>query len=848
MSYGDPAEVADFTGFRMACLSGNNGDGKSALLDAMTWALWGMARGVDGKGAGADDLVRMVPGVEEALVEFEFEVGGARYLVTRSRNKRQGAGTLDLASFNGGSFQPITTRTKRGTQDLINQVLRMDYRTFINSAFLVQGRADEFTRQNPTERKQILAEILDLERYDRLEELARQRMRDAQRTLEVLWVEINWLESELRQAEQYQQEADRAQSELEAARAAAATAEQKSGEARQRVVELEGAEQRAAELREQLGTLTAELAQHDSQIGVFQQRITAAEQITAQREQVREGIERLQAARATQQSMHEKLMSLNELRQQLVVLEKEIARQNEQLQAELKQLARRQKELMQQRDAGERVQAELEVQQKRQAALRALEPDLEKAREHHETLLARQAELTERDRQVQIEINELQNKMKLWAQGEVECPLCEQPLSSGRRLKLLKQVREEGGVRVQSRRVLVDELTLLGEELKKSEAEAKRLGDQVGELPGIAGKLGELQRRSEEGAQAARELAQTERQMGEVQQRIASKDFARDEREQLAVLQSKMAELGYEAKAHEQANREATAYASYERRQAELESAEQSLALDRPALAELQKAHQEKASAITRTQEQITRFEQEASKLPQTRAEAAERNTTVAAAREGVESAAAQAASWQDKLVRMDEVREQLTKQHAAERQAQRDENIYNELATAFSKRGVQALIIESVVPVLEEEANQLLERLTEGQMRVHFQTQRDTRRGETVETLEVQISDQYGTRRYELYSGGEAFRVNFAVRVALSRLLAQRAGAKLQTLVIDEGFGTQDAHSRERLVQAIHAVQEDFEKVLVITHMEELKDSFAHRIEVTKDESGSHLLQVSLS
>ena len=57
------------------------------------------------------------------------------------------------------------------------------------------------------------------------------------------------------------------------------------------------------------------------------------------------------------------------------------------------------------------------------------------------------------------------------------------------------------------------------------------------------------------------------------------------------------------------------------------------------------------------------------------------------------------------------------------------------------------------------------------------------------------------GTRNYELFSGGEAFKVNFAVRVALSRLLARRSGAKLETLIVDEGFGSQDEASRERLV-----------------------------------------------
>jgi alpha-D-ribose 1-methylphosphonate 5-triphosphate synthase subunit PhnL len=93
--------------------------------------------------------------------------------------------------------------------------------------------------------------------------------------------------------------------------------------------------------------------------------------------------------------------------------------------------------------------------------------------------------------------------------------------------------------------------------------------------------------------------------------------------------------------------------------------------------------------------------------------------------------------------------------------------------------------------------------------------------------------------------SGGEQFRVNFALRVALSKLLARRAGAQLQTLVIDEGFGALDAPGRERLVEAINAVQSDFERILVITHIDELKDAFPARIDVVKNENGSQITVV---
>jgi DNA repair protein SbcC/Rad50 len=57
---------------------------------------------------------------------------------------------------------------------------------------------------------------------------------------------------------------------------------------------------------------------------------------------------------------------------------------------------------------------------------------------------------------------------------------------------------------------------------------------------------------------------------------------------------------------------------------------------------------------------------------------------------------------------------------------------------------------------------------------------------------------------------------------------------------VIDEGFGSQDTLGRQRLVEAINLVKDDFAKILVITHLDELKDSFPTRIEVEKTDRGS--------
>ena len=138
MCYRDP-EPLDFRGIQLACLAGPNGHGKSALLDAMTWALWGKAR--DGK-RSSDELIHL--GETDMEVEFEFALDSQRYRVIRKRTSRgRGHTVLELQVFDDDRLHPLTEPTMRETQDRINRLLRMDYETFINSAFLLQGRADE---------------------------------------------------------------------------------------------------------------------------------------------------------------------------------------------------------------------------------------------------------------------------------------------------------------------------------------------------------------------------------------------------------------------------------------------------------------------------------------------------------------------------------------------------------------------------------------------------------------------------------------------------------------------------------------------------------------------------------
>jgi exonuclease SbcC len=170
-------------------------------------------------------------------------------------------------------------------------------------------------------------------------------------------------------------------------------------------------------------------------------------------------------------------------------------------------------------------------------------------------------------------------------------------------------------------------------------------------------------------------------------------------------------------------------------------------------------------------------------------------------------------------------------------------------LELSFSRNGIQALIIENVLPSLELEANKLLSYLTENQLSINLQIRKGRRLKNTEDysqEIDIIIGDENGAvREYETYSGGESFRIDFAIRIALSRLVSLRSGVRSPILFIDEGFGSQDQIGQDRLREAIQEVSNSenykFKKIIVITHLDSLKESFGVALEVSKNESSSY-------
>ncbi|HWQ12017.1 MAG TPA: SMC family ATPase [Roseiflexaceae bacterium] len=322
--------------------------------------------------------------------------------------------------------------------------------------------------------------------------------------------------------------------------------------------------------------------------------------------------------------------------------------------------------------------------------------------------------------------------------------------------------------------------------------------------------------------------------------RLATGDYAHAARAELARLEAQVAALGYSRERYDAARAEVEALQSWEEQGRRLARAEEWLAENRDPLARDEEALRRREDELAAAEAELRALDEELRALAPALRERDEAAAELGRLQAEMRVRQKDLGERQANLRGSEEAAEELLRVEEQRRATAERKGLFDELAQAFGKKGVQAMLIETAIPEIEREANSLLARMTDNQMHLTFETQGATKKGDTVETLEIKIADALGTRVYDAYSGGEAFRLDFAIRIALAKLLARRAGARLETLVIDEGFGSQDTRGRERLVEAITSVQGEFKRILVITHIQELKDLFPVQIEITKTPQGS--------
>jgi len=825
-----------FEGIHLACLTGANGAGKSSLLDAITWALWGRARA-----KRDDDMIYLSQ--SDMHVQLDFEQEGITYRVIRKRSRRQrGVGALDFFSQVEGEWVTQSEPAIRDTQDKINRLLRLDYETFVHSAFLQQGKADAFTTKAPAQRKQILSDILGLAQWEQYEDATKDTLKNITAELSVIDVRITEIERELEKAPRLQAVLVEAEAAQKEAQDALVAAEQQLQEVAHAPAEMRAAQERLAdserhkrERERDLDDIAKQISQQTARAADFQAIIEAKDDIEA-------GYAALRSARDADSALGEKLMQLSDFDTQRHELEGRLRDARAELENEAAAYEARIAELQRALDLAD--PDELGVVQSEVFTLAAKEDERGQLDDETRALGEEKAELEGERKSLTAEGQHLRDRLeRLNVTQEATCPLCGQPLDEEHRHQLIAQLEQDIIERRAAYSANQDRVKIITADLKARREAIGELDLELKRLQPLRDRASQLQMLIDSADAAQSRVTEEQARLDVVNAMLANEGFAQDIREQLAALDGEREQIGYDRSSHDSARQQLDTYREYEVRQKQLELAMGALPDVQAALDGAYLRQERTEKAVAEDIEKIEALKTEIAQLEVLVREQQIRQQEVNRLRMFERTQYQRLLNAQQELDALDKQRIRKGELEDRREQRRRDEALYKELRAAFGKNGVPAMIIEAAIPELEDGANRLLSRMTDGRMNLNFSTQREKADGEgVIETLDIQIADELGTRHYELYSGGEAFRINFAIRVALSQLLARRSGAHLRTLFIDEGFGTQDEDGRNKLVEAINAIQNDFDLILVITHIDDLRDSFPVHIVVEKTPNGSRV------
>ena len=840
MSYHDNVPTISFESIHTACISGNNGNGKSALIDAMTWALWGKTRA-----NSDDDLIHT--GQNEMEVDFEFAIEKQRYLIVRKHakpknSKGSGQTIIEFQSITEEGNKVLTGDTASQTQTIITRALHMDYETFINSAFLRQGRADEFTKKRPAERKQVLANILQLSVYDELETQANELSKRQSSQTDQLEILLNSLQEELANKPLY--EAEYAAAKQKFIEIEKMVEIQKSVEENLRLDKqiLESKRSQLAEIESGLPSLENNFKLWSEQAKQNQKRVDAFQKLIDQKESIEVNFNKLMLIRKQIQEYEQKSKLYNVLIQNRHRLELTINKAAEELNKTHAVSDNRILELEKTAAALPNLQERLKEINLEMTGLDKGEIIIQVQRDRLQNLLSQTSLLHSEISRVQVDLHDITEKLELLAHKEdAACPLCESELGIEGKHKieskyLAEKEAKQHKLEIHQKdiKVLESEANQVSKDLLADESKLKISRSK------LQNQLGNLQKAISDAQMAVTQCEKERETLSEIENKLASRYFARDEELLLSKLDGEIYNLQYDSQKYESVRLELSEAEKYAEPKRQLEEATGSISEAQENLAialNSAKACEDKLKADRARREtlksELFSYIQVAKSLQLAEIE----HQRILIQQRQIQQ---EVGTTQAKLDRLNTVEKACQEKLSQINELKQQAKIFKDLAQAFGKKGIQAMLIETAIPEIENEANLLLSRMTDNQMSVKLETQRETKKGDVQETLDINISDELGTRNYEMFSGGEAFRIDFAVRIALSKLLARRAGAPLPTLIIDEGFGTQDSTGIEKIKEAITSIQDDFQKILVITHISDFKDAFPVRLEIVKTPEGS--------
>lgn len=759
---------------------GPNGSGKTTILEGIAWAIYG-AQAV----RGTNDTLRFnrAPGRSTVAAELELELSGERYRLRRTLRNAE--------LYLGDSPDPIAA----GVTEVTRQVTRrlgMNRDEFFNTYFTGQKELQFLAAMTPMERARFLSQVLG---YERLR-AAQGRVREERNRIRG---EVETLRQALGDPEELAEAVKEAEARVLEATEKLEAAERRETEAAARLSELEPAYRKLQEARERDQRL-------DSDLRVARTRL---EDVESRREQARAELAELEGTADELEELRERSKPLKDLevRGEELARLKEAERRRTELSGDLDRIRGRVEELSEEaRALGEQAEAAAELREEvgeQQAECERLEKERDDLRSNwqrdRQDAEAQLRMLRDRAEELSAQIEDLEE-----AGSEGVCPTCERPLGEvyGR---VLSEVQARYDEVVQDGRWFRSRVEQLSAEPDEVAAVTERL---AGAREGLNRLRERLSAAESAGRQAARRRQELEAEQARARERAGElaelpEGYDLEEHEEV---RARIEELRQVEKRATQLAARLEARPKLKRQRAEAEEEAKQI---RSRIEALENDRRELGFSLEEYREFEERFESAREDLQTARVDAERARGELETARAAAESARAAEEAYRRRASLVEE------------REA--DHRLHNELDRALG--ALREDLNARVRPELSEIASAFLAELTDGRYNAI----------EIDENYEIVVLDD-GEEK-PVISGGEEDLANLVLRLAISQMIADRAGQTLSLLIFDEVFGGLDDLRRESVVQLLQRLQDRFEQVVLITHIESIREGMDQVVRVRYDE-----------
>ncbi len=761
-------------------IMGPNGAGKTTILEAVAYALYGITAV-----RGTKESIKYLgaPPRAPVSVELDFDLAGHRYRVVR------GLTSADL--FLDSAETPIASSTT-AVNSLLQQKLGMNCGEFFHTYFTGQKELTVMASMTPLQRGQFLSRVLG---YERLR-VAQDRARDHRRGVER---EMAGLRSVMPDAEIVTKALNEAREKFGGSDRNAKAARERQQLMKSDVATIEPRWIAAQQQREEARRVSTEISlaeQTESSVARDAERIAAQlgeiEAAKVEMKALQDAIEPLDALKAERDILD--TLYREEGRRKALV-ETEVA-----LAEELDTLAEKLQSLTQ--SAATESETVVQLERKRHE-LEVLHGQLEVRRT--EWIRDRQQAETKLDELRKQYVDLQKERDRIVALGETgECPTCSRPLGGSMHTVVEHLEEQLEAVKVDgayfSKRF--DQLSDAPKDIDTMDDKRRAVNDEVTALERSVAKVQESAR---ELKQVAKEVETKEKRRAQLKFDIARISLGYDETRHALVRSEIEQLLPLEAKCQKISalpEREPAVRAEYEKVSTDLANARGRIAELRAVVDRIKFAEAE--FVAIKTEYETVSTTARAAELALATTEEVVRGVKIALA--SAESAAQDLQKVQTQLDALND-----------------DRRIHEALDRAYAD--LRKALNYDMRPELSELASAFLTELTDARY------------------SELELDDEYNIVILDdgvtkpVLSGGEEDLANLVLRLAISQMIAERAGQAFSLLILDEVFGSLDELHRFNVIELLRGLQDRFEQVILITHIESVSERVDHVIGVTYDE-----------